>query len=123
MKSRQLIFKNISSFLILSFCAFQSLGCAMFDKTASLKKQEAFQAKAEHFKNLKEAVEKQSLTSGMTASEIKGLYGEPDDIFSSGSTTGRFEIWSYEEVKPQSQMFWRPIRLYFNNERLISWNY
>ena len=88
-----------------------------------MKQREIFTAKQRHFEALQAAVIKQTIKSGMTSLTIKELYGEPDDIFSSGSTTGRFEIWSYEEVTPSHQPTWRPIRLYFNNEKLVSWDY
>ena len=110
--------------LILSLVILPFGGCASLEgKSKIIKQREALQTKIRNLKALEAAIASQTLQSGILSSKIRELYGEPDDIFSSGSTTGRFEIWSYEQMTAGPEMSFRPIRLYFNNEKLVSWNY
>ena len=110
----------IFTLLVLSFCLF---GCIFHDKATVSRQKEALQTKIRNYEALQEAILSQSIQKGTSASRIRQEYGEPDDIFSSGSTTGRFEIWTYEKAVARDPTDWHPIRLYFNSEKLVSWNY
>lgn len=64
------------------------------------------------------------ITNGTPAAKIRELYGEPEDIFRSGSTESKVEIWTYERiVEKKDDQDWQPIKLYFENNQLISWKY
>src|SRR3989338_24416 len=85
-------------------------GCeSLSEKTPRKNRKEMLQEKIEKFRILQNAVVSQTLKSGMSSTKIKETFGDPDDIFLSGSTTGRFEIWSYEEYTPSGKPTWYSI--------------
>lgn len=86
-------------------------------------KREALELKKAHYQALHDAILTKTLETGISPREAVELYGKPDDVFSSGSYSGAFEIWSYEKVLTKEDPNWQPIRLYFNNYQLISWSY
>ncbi len=107
-------------------CALLLSGCNMLQSRESAEKQkEALKTRIEHYNSLKKAIIAQSISVGLPVSRIHELYGQPDDIFSSGSSTGQFEIWTYEQISPSKEnpSDLKSIRLYINNEKLVSWTY
>ena len=95
-------------------------GCS---STARLKKQEEMEKKISQFNALLDDIKSASLQKGMPSRAIRETYGEPTEIFSSGSSTGKFEIWSYDKIVTKSSPVWVQIRLYFSDDKLISWSY
>jgi len=107
------------------FCLLLGLffyGCAGNSVKANAKK-EKIQQKKENYAALYEDVSTKSIQAGLTTPQIRELYGESDNIFSSGSGSGMFEIWTYEKVLAREDKDWQQIRLYFNNGRLTTWSY
>ena len=105
--------------------AFSFGGCGTWpSKNLSDVKKEALELKKKKYTALSLALCDKSIRTGMTASQIKETYGDPDSIFNSGSTNGSFEIWTYEDFSNQEKFEdWHPIRLYFDNAKLIDWRY
>ena len=65
-----------------------------------------------------------NLKKGATTRTVRTLYGEPDDSTFSDSGTSRFEIWTYQRImKTIDDTDWQPIRLYFNDNQLVSWQH
>ncbi|MFC1593762.1 hypothetical protein ACFL38_00370 [Candidatus Omnitrophota bacterium] len=64
----------------------------------------------------------QKLKKGQTSKEIKELYGEPNDIYSTASSLSALEIWTYDFPMPDNELFDSPIRLYFANGKLSTWS-
>ncbi len=95
-------------------------GCS---STARLKKQEELEKKILQFNVLLDDIKSESLPKGMPSRAIQEIYGEPTEVFSSGSSTGKFEIWSYDKIITKSSHAWVQIRLYFSDDKLISWSY
>jgi len=61
-----------------------------------------------------------SLEKGMEQALVKKKYGEPSSIFRSGTT----EIWIFRDVnEDNTENNNTPIRLYFENNKLLVWNY
>ena len=98
-------------------------GCLTLDSENKIKTKEAIQEKIKKFETLQDNVLSNTLQAGMPVQKVKEFYGDPDDVFSSGTSTGRFEIWTYEEISAKNKPTGNPIRLYINNGKLVSWNY
>lgn len=66
-----------------------------------------------------------AIKQGTLTATIKEKFGEPDDVFKSGSSTGAFEVWTYDNmlISKEEKQDWASILLYFNDNRLISWKY
>ncbi len=87
-------------------------------------KKEAMELKKKKYAALCVALSDQLIRTGMTMNQIKEVYGEPDAVFNSGSINGNFEIWTYDDLANQEKFEdWHPIRLYFDNTKLIDWRY
>jgi len=85
---------------------------------------EELKIKMQNYENLEADIKQQKLTQGALASDVRASFGKPDDIFQSGSRTGSFEIWTYEKVSENTdEQGWENIRLYFDNGKLVSWNF
>jgi len=110
-------------FLSLACCI---AGCSMFQESQESKKEalEKAQLKKKNFEALYQQLAANSIKTGTTTQDIRSLYGDPDDIFKSGSSASSMEIWTYEKLlaNPKDPS-WDPIRLYFNDGKLVSWNY
>ncbi len=99
-------------------------GCeTITGKAQNNKRRALLEEKIDKYKALEKTIASQELKNGMRSAKIRETFGDPDDIFASGSTTGRFEIWSYEEFASNGKPTWHSIRLYFSNDKLVSWNY
>jgi hypothetical protein len=102
-------------------------GCALAKKNAEeakTKKELLLEKKKKHDQLFKELSDK-LIKQGTSASEIRERFGEPDDIFKSGSSTSSLDIWTYDKMlatkdEPQD---WDTILLYFESDRLITWKY
>ncbi len=110
---------SLKSAIVL--CAvFFILGCATAEQKQV--KKDAVIAKQKNYTMLMDAVTSNSLKLGTPPQVFHEKYGAPDDVFGSGSMSGRFEVWTYE--KPETKdSDWGHIRLYFNNNQLVSWDY
>lgn len=116
--------KRLENYLLAFFLLLS--GCNMLQNKETIDKQkEAVKTRIEHYESLRKAITAQTLPVGLNISEIRNLYGPPDETFSSGSSTGQFEIWTYEQISPNKEnpTDLRPIRLYINNEKLVSWTF
>lgn len=109
------------NFLLGIFLCF--LGCATVNSEDKTTAKTEVQEKMKRFEKLQDNVSSGTLQAGLLVKDMRTLYGEPDDIFSSGSSTGQFEIWTYEEVSVKNKPTGHPIRLYINNGKLVSWTY
>ena len=103
--------------LILTSCE------SLSSKEKRLNKLSAIEEKRKHFQTLYNDISTEVIRAGISIAEIAGKYGKPDDVFRSGSSTGQFEIWTYERVLTSKEVDWQPIRLYFNSGQLVSWSY
>ena len=80
--------------------------------------------KLKSYHALYQAIGQGTLKKGSTTDEIIQLFGKADDIFQSVSSESKFETWSYEKItSPEDKEELAPIRLYFNDNKLVSWNY
>ncbi|MFA5060270.1 MAG: hypothetical protein WC676_06540 [Candidatus Omnitrophota bacterium] len=99
-------------------------GCAMFQPSAKADKRRAeIETRQKNYEALHTAVRANTLTIDTSDSAIRDLYGEPGQVFSSGSSSGMFQIWTYEKILSTGKPEWETIRLYFNNGKLVSWSY
>lgn len=101
-------------------------GCAHLfqDSAAVAKEKEKVELKKKQFAALYGEISEGKISNGTPATKIRELYGEPEDIFRSGSTQSKMEIWTYEQiVEKNDDDAWQPIKLYFENNQLISWKY
>jgi len=100
-------------------------GCTLFqDPDVLRQQQETVDQKKQHYQALYDFVTSAKTPQHLTIQQVRGLYGEPDDIFRSGSAGSQLEIWTYEKVAAiESEELWGTIRLYFNNGRLMSWKF
>jgi len=92
---------------------------------AAKEQQELEEQKERNYGALLSALEANTIPKGTPATQIKTVYGAPDDLIrSGGSSSGTLEIWHYgKHLKRDSVLQWRPIRLYFNEGNLVDWNY
>ena len=98
-----------------------SSGCNTAHKALVKEKMET---KRENYEALFNDLVNNKLKPGDDSKTVAELYGAPDDIFQSGSSVSKFEMWSYEKIGPDGRPdLWNPIRLYFNNSKLINWKY
>jgi len=103
-----------------------SFGCSLFQNPDALQqKKEIVNKKKQQYRALNDFVSSAQSPQKLTTAQMRELYGEPDDIFRSGSAGSQLEIWTYEKVSSVSddEELWGTIRLYFNNGRLISWKF
>ncbi len=100
-------------------------GCAFLQNQEKLlKEKETIALKKEKYEDLHAKITAHALQKGTSLQTIKKSFGEPDDIFQSASATGSFQVWTYEKVMDKKdEESWQPIRLYFDNNKLVSWNY
>ncbi len=99
--------------------------CSLFHNPDRLREQkERIEKKRQHYLALHRFVTAAASSQDLTTRQVRELYGEPDDIFRSGSAGSQLEIWTYEKISAsQDEEFWDNIRLYFNNSRLMSWKF
>lgn len=109
----------MTAMLLLSFSNF---GCntRKAAETIAQKKQEA-ELKKNRFESLQADLASGVLRQGADPKGIREYYGEPDNIFRSGSQASSMEIWTYEKLLDKEDEEWEPIRLYFNNHKLVTW--
>ena len=112
--------KTTRIFAAVYFFSVVLLGC---NSTARLKRQEDLDKKIAQFNTLLGDIKSENLQKGMPSRTVREIYGEPTEIFSSGSSTGKFEIWSYDKIITKSSRTWAQIRLYFSDDKIISWSY
>jgi len=112
----------ISGLFVALVC---TLGCSTAQKQEDNQKRlEQLKIKLQNYESLETAIREQRLKQGALATDVKASFGDPDDIFQSGSRTGSFEIWTYEKVADnKEEEGWENIRLYFDNGKLVSWNF
>jgi hypothetical protein len=80
--------------------------------------------KKERYEELEVKIRDNNIKPGTPLVSVRELYGDPDDIFKSYSPTGSFEIWTYRKLPEEKEgIVWESIRLYFNNNKLVSWGY
>ena len=116
---------------ILGLCAaltsvtILAAGCSLFRADAGLaKKMNAVEQKQKYYTTLAGDIADGNLKKGTTTRTIRTLYGEPDESTFSDSGTSRFEIWTYQRImKTAEDTDWQPIRLYFNDRQLVSWQH
>ena len=98
-----------------------SSGCNTAHKVLMEKK---IEAKKKNYEALLKDLSNNKIQTGDDSKTFTELYGEPDNIIRSGSSVSTFEVWSYEKLGPDGKPdLWNPIRLYFNNSKLINWKY
>ena len=113
---------RFSLVILLSLAVFSS-GCALNKKSADAKAG-LLEKKRKH-DDLYRELSKKNLPLGILKAEIVEKFGEPDDVFKSGSSTGSLEVWTYDKmlVDKDEKADWETILLYFNNDSLITWKY
>ena len=74
---------------------------------------------------LYQELSQKGLKAGTSADLIREKFGEPDDIFKSGSSSSNFEIWTYDKmlVHKEDTADWESILLYFDNNHLVTWKF
>ena len=119
----------MSSYFSKTFCclilSFLLLGCSsLSQKINGEKKKAELELKQKNYQSLLEQINKKSLPKNLSTEEIRDTYGRPDNVYRVGSANGSLEIWTYgkgDESTPAED--WHPIRLYFDNDKLIDWNF
>ncbi len=100
--------------LVLSNCS----AAKQAEQKAALSAQEA------NFNALNTAVMEGELKPGLSGQEIQARFGEPDDIYRLMSQVSVTEIWTYQQNSPKTNTSrWRPIRLTFENHKLLNISY
>jgi len=102
-------------------------GCTMFRDPGDIEeKMRMIEEKKQNYAALREALVTKTIPQGYSTQKIKDIFGSPDDVYRSSSSSSQFEIWTYEKVLTPGEAesdSWEQIRLYFNNDRLVSWKY
>ncbi len=107
--------------IIIALCLTCFLfGCASFREKRE-EEREKRELQEENYQKLRTDSKEKNLFLGQTCENIVTLYGEPEDVFRSSSDVSSLEIWTYDTVLGENQLFDRPIRLYFSNCELTSW--
>ena len=119
---------NFHHFIVVLLAAlvFSAGGCSMAQKDSEAKsKKDIMLEKKKKHDELYQELSKKAISLGTPAAEIREKFGDPDDIFKSGSSTSSFDIWSYDKllISKDEKSEWETILLYFNNDRLITWKY
>lgn len=110
-------------FLFHLVLAFGTGGCLFNFKSVKNEQKEKIAIRQKHYQELHDTLIAQALTKGTSLSQIKERFGEPADIFDSGSTSGRFQVWTYEKDLGLDNQLGEQIRLYFDSDKLIDWKY
>ena len=95
-------------------------GCSMLSFQDKIKKEkEALVKKEQDYQTLKSDLSSGLIKLGTTKDEIKEKYTmpEPEEVFVSGSSMSQMEVWSYDGSGTHN-----PLKLYFENQKLISWS-
>ncbi len=95
-------------------------GCATDEKE---KKLTAIQDRKKQYEDLIAALQRKTIGKGTAPSTVRTLFGEPNDIFQSGFSESSIEIWTYMNVpvsKEEANDF-KPVKLYFNDSKLVEW--
>ncbi len=109
---------------VLTLCLCVTTGCQVFPKkNDEAMKKEMLQIKIENLEALYNAINTQLLKLGTNRSTVRDAFGEPDDIYSSATGISTFEIWTYEDIRLKTEGNRHPVRLYFDNDRLVNWSY
>lgn len=111
-------------FLLLFLCAVLP-ACMTPGAVGSNPAQEEITRKQERLAALREDLTTGRLREGAPEALARERYGDPDDVFSSGSTASHFAIWQYEPVLTGKETDDKamPVKLYFDTGRLVSWRY
>jgi len=122
---RNPVLYNIFAGIFLTVTVLTAPGCSLLrDKEKIKQTKEEVEQKKRQYATLSGDIAAGSLKKGATSRTLKALYGEPDDIIFSDSGTSRFEIWTYERImKSIDDEDWQPIRLFFNDHKLVSWQH
>lgn len=99
--------------------------CVTPGKAVQDQAREELARKRERFEALRQDLLAGRPLDGSSEEAVRERYGDPDDIFSSGSPASRFAIWNYHPVLTgkESDTQTLPVRLYFDSGRLVSWRY
>ena len=114
-----------SRILFLATAVFLAAGCSLLNKDNDLAgKKDAVAQKKKSYASLAADIADGNLKKGATTRTVRTIYGDPDDSTFSDSGTSRFEIWTYERIMSTvDDTDWQPIRLYFNDRQLVSWQH
>ena len=119
--------RYMNRLVVIAAVFFLAGGCSSLankEGAAKTKKDLWLEKKKQH-DQLYTELSRKIVKQGASASEIREKFGEPDDIFKSGSSTGSFNIWTYSKIltAKNENADWDAVMLYFNNDRLITWKY
>ena len=119
-RSSPLLFFRLLLILIIS-----SPGCSLLKNQNKLdERMKEVTQKKQNYNNLRRDLSQSNVAIGTSTDSLKERYGDPDDIFHSGSMVSNFEIWTYEKIYAKGEEgTWQRIRLYFDNNKLVSWDY
>ncbi|MDP2654508.1 MAG: hypothetical protein Q8Q08_10845 [Candidatus Omnitrophota bacterium] len=115
-----LTFSHIA--VILAVCGLLS-GCASTKGTAKQDKQLILEEKLRKFSDLSSQLKTQVIPLGTLTAEIRSQFGDPDDVFRSGSQVSSMEIWTYRGISANNDLNFETIQLYFEKDKLITWKY
>jgi len=111
--------------ILLLLISFPAFSCS-FSQREERKRKAAEEVKKlkKNYQLLSNNLTDGTLKRGSSREDVRLLYGEPTDILKSGSNVSDFEIWTYEKITDNTKdQGWDSIRLYFDNDKLISWKY
>ena len=100
-------------------------GCSLNKGQNTPTKLELAKDRKEKRDQLYQELSQKGLKAGTSTDLIREKFGEPDDIFKSGSATSNFEIWTYDKmlVSKKDTADWESILLYFDNNHLVTWKF
>ena len=99
-------------------------GCNSFQNLTQDKKKAEMEQRKKNYQTLLQHASNKTLTKGLSTEEVRNTYGEPDDLYRAGSNLGSTEVWTYGKGKDYaSPDDWHPVRLYFDSNHLIDWNF
>ncbi|MCK5214667.1 MAG: hypothetical protein KAR05_04885 [Candidatus Omnitrophica bacterium] len=110
---------------IIVLTTFLAIGCSLTESQLEKDKLAAeIKIKKENYANLHQQITSKKLQKALSKEEIKAQFGEPDNVFRSGSSVSSMEIWAYEKILDKKEIGDREsIRLYFDNDKLITWKF
>lgn len=100
-------------------------GCSLNKSQSTPTKLELAKERKKKRDQLYQELGQKILKVGTPAEIIREKFGEPDDIFKSGSSTGSIEVWTYDKIllNKEEKTEWESVLLYFDNSHLITWKY
>ena len=115
-----MLMKRILLLCLLLLSTLTAAGCATDEKKKAATQ---LQDRRKQYAELQKALQDSTIKKGTKTSTIRNLFGEPDDKYDAGSSMSSVAVWTYRSVPnaDKSSAEFKPITLYFNDDKLVEW--